>query len=238
MLANPRLRGKLGAGIALGSRDDGQTQLVELCRRIAGALQIEGPWFAQFKEDRHGEPNLVEINARIAGSSGFTRLCGANIPLMSVFMYMGENVRVPPLKRGLTVNRNLGSLVEGVSFTWVIWDLDDTLVRKDGKVDPESVACLLDCHNRGKRQILVTKNASPDDTLAHLHIPRVFEKIYQTDRKVDEIARVIESNRINVDDCVVVNDSFTELFELQRRMPQLRTVTPDALGVLGREGIS
>lgn len=238
LLANPRLRGKLGAGIALGSRDDGRAELADQCRRIAGALRIEGPWFAQFKEDGTGEPVLVEVNARIAGSSGFTRLAGANIPLMSVFMFMGNDVRVPTVKRGLTVNRSLASWCEGVSFTWVIWDLDDTLVRKDGKVDPESIACLLDCHNRGKRQLLVTKNAAPDETLARLHIPRVFERIHQTNAKVDEIVRVIQTIGIGLNDCVVVNDSFTELFELQRRLPGVRTVTPDALAALGREGIS
>ncbi len=238
LLANPRLRGKLGAGIALGSRDDGRTELVELCRKIAGALRIEGPWFAQFKEDGDGALTLVEVNTRIAGSSGFTRLAGANIPLMSVFMFMGNDVSVPPLKPGLTVNRSLGSLVEGVPFSWVIWDLDDTLVRKDGKADPESVACLLDCHNRGKRQLLVTKNPAPEETLARLHIPRVFEAIYQTGAKVDEILRAIRSHAIDVDDCIVVNDSFTELFELHQREPRLRTVTPDALAALGREGVS
>ena len=238
MLANPRRRGKLGAGIALGSRDDGRPDLVEECRRITGALRIEGPWFAQFKEDASGAPILVEVNARIAGSGGFTRLSGANIPLMSVFMFMGDQIRVPPIRHGLTVNRSLASWVEGAPFTWVIWDLDDTLVRRDGKVDPESVACLLDCHNRRKRQVLVTKNATPLETLVRLHIPHVFEAIHQTNAKVDEIMRVIEAYRIPIADCVVVNDSFTELFELQRRLPGLRTVTPDALAALGREGIS
>jgi predicted HAD superfamily phosphohydrolase YqeG len=238
ILANPRLRGKLGAGIALGSRDDGRSDLVEACGRISGALPIEGPWFAQFKEDASGAPVLVEVNARIAGSGGFTRLSGANIPLMSVFMFMGNEVRVPQIRHGLTVNRSLASWVEGALFTWVIWDLDDTLVRKDGKADPESVACLLDCHNRGKRQVLVTKNAAPEESLARLHIPRVFEAIHQTKEKVNEIVRIVETHRIPIADCVVVNDSFTELFELQRRLPGLRTVTPDALAALGREGIS
>ncbi len=238
LLAHPRLRGRIGSGIALGSRHDGRDELIAQCRAIAAALRIEGPWFAQFREDAAGVPTLVEVNTRIAGSSGFTRLSGANLPLMSVFLYLGQDVRVPPIAPGLIVNRNLANQVEGPAFSWVIWDLDDTLVRKDGKVDPESVACLLECHNRGKRQILVTKNKSPEATVARLHIPDVFERIHQTDRKIDEIVKVIESNRIPLHECVVVNDSYTEMFELHARLPGLRCVTPDALSVLGREGIA
>jgi hypothetical protein len=237
LLAHPRLRGRVGSGIALGSWHDGREDLVKACRGIARTLRIEGPWFAQFKEDEAGNATLVEVNTRVAGSSGFTRLSGANIPLMSVFLYTGETVRVPPVTSGLVVNRNLTNHVEGLEFDWVIWDLDDTLVRKDGKVDPESVACLLDCHNRGKRQILVTKNTSPVETLTRLHIPNVFEAIHQTDRKADETLRAIEQHEISIARCVVVNDSFTELFELHELEPRLRTVTPDALSALGREGI-
>jgi len=238
LLAHPRLRGRIGSGIALGSRHDRRDELIDACRKIVAAIRIEGPWFAQFREDAHGIPTLVEVNTRIAGSSGFTRLSGANIPLISVFMFMGNTVRVPRIKPGLTVNRNLVSHVEGMEFDWVIWDLDDTLIRKDGKVDPESVACLLDCHNRGKRQVLITKNPDPVAALQRLHIPNVFERIHQTDRKVDQIIAAVDSHEIPIERCVVVNDSYTELFELEDRAPLLRTVTPDALSALGREGLS
>jgi predicted HAD superfamily phosphohydrolase YqeG len=238
LVAHPRLRGRTGMGIALSSRHYGGGALVEHCRRIANALRIEGPWFAQFKEDNEGRPKLLEVNTRVAGSSGFTRLSGANLPLISVFMYMGHPVRVPQIKPQLLVNRCLYSQVEGVMFDWVIWDLDDTLVRKDGKADPDSVACLIDCHNRGKRQLLVTKNAAPKETMQRLGIPDLFEAVVQTGRKVDATLAAIETHHIDIDACIVVNDSYTELFELQERAPRLRTVTPDALSVLGREGLA
>lgn len=237
LVAHPRLRGRTGMGIALSSRHGGET-LGEHCRNIAKTLRIEGPWFAQFKEDANGRPTLLEVNTRIAGSSGLTRLSGANLPLMSVFMYMGHPVRVPTLKSDLLVSRYLHNQVEGVAFDWVVWDLDDTLVRKDGKADPDSVACLIDCHNRGKRQLLVTKNPAPKETMQRLGIPSLFEEVIQTSRKVDAILAAIESYGIEIDACIVVNDSYTELFELQERARRLRSITPDALSVLGREGLA
>lgn len=33
----------------------------------------------------------------------------------------------------------------------------------------------------------------------------------------------------------MINDSYTETFAIQERYPTLRTLTPDALEVLGRE---
>jgi hypothetical protein len=55
---------------------------------------------------------------------------------------MGYAITVPRLLQGVRVNRFLRTAGEIADFDWVIWDLDDTPVRKDGKVDPDVVARL------------------------------------------------------------------------------------------------
>lgn len=238
LFGNIRLRGRIGQGVALGSRYVHRPDILESCASIAQRIRIEGPWFAQFKVSVLGVPTLMEVNARIAGSGGLTRFSGVNIPLMSVFLFMGARVTVPKLSPGVLVNRTLVGNVETPAFKWVIWDMDDTLVRKDGKPDPDSMACLFDCHNRGLRQILVTKNPDPLGMLREHKIPNFFVEIRQTQDKILEVERILDEYQIDPRDGVMVNDAYSEILFLQERIPDLRIVTPDALCVLGREGLS
>ena len=164
-----------------------------------------------------------------------TRMSGVNIPLISVFLFMGYAVTVPRLLPGARINRFLRSVGEVADFDWVIWDLDDTLVRKDGKVDPEVVARLYDLHNQGKRQLLLTKNLDPEAVLSRLALPRLFEEVRGVTDKPAAVAGLLRDWGIDVARCVMINDSATENLAIQALHPDLRVLQPDVLDVLQRE---
>ncbi len=237
LFANARLRANIGRGIALGTRTVHDPHIQESIERIAGHLRIEGPWFAQFKENAQGEPVLIEINARVGGSMTLTRLSGVNIPLIAVFMYTGHPVRVPQPRSEIVLNRCLRNFAEPEPFEWAIWDWDDTLLRKDGKPDPESIACLYDLNNRGVRQLLLSKNADAPALLQQHRLPDFFVEVRCAEDKAGALAEWFERYHIAPSRCIVINDSYAELFLLQERFPELRILSPDALEYLGREKI-
>lgn len=235
LFANVRVRGRIGRGIALGTSAAESSQILTYVRRVADVLRIKGPWFAQFKENDRHEPVLTEFNARIAGSMTLTRMCGVNIPLLAFFIFTGHTVRVPTARRDVLLNRSLCNFVESSPIEWVIWDWDDTIIRKDGKPDPDVIACLYDLNNRGIGQALVSRNPQLAELIEAHHIPPFFvEKRYGED-KIAEIGRLMERHSIEPRTCVIVNDSYSELFALQECYPSVRIVTPDALELLGRE---
>ncbi|HEX7008725.1 MAG TPA: ATP-grasp domain-containing protein, partial [Phycisphaeraceae bacterium] len=209
LVANPRRRDRIGRGIALGSVATDEHGLRELTQRIAQRLRIAGPWFAQFKLDRDGQPRLMEVNARVGGSMGLTRLAGVNIPLLAVFIYQGVPVRVPTLTPGLRVNRCLRNLAELEGAAWVVWDWDDTLLRKDGKADPEAVAALVDCHNRGLRQLLLTRNSEAQQQMAARGVPALFEQVICAQDKVAAMRSLLAKLGCEASAVVMVNDSNT-----------------------------
>jgi len=234
LFCNPRVRGRIGQGIALGTEPFADSRIDDCVARAADALKIEGPWFAQFKENEDGQPVLLEINPRIGGSSTLTRLCGVNIPLISAFMYAGHDVKIPKLQPVL-LNRCMRNFVDAPALDWVIWDWDDTIVRKDGKPDPAAVACMVDLENRGIRQLLLSRNSDAPALLAKHRIPDYFVEKAWAEDKVGAIATLVQRHGIDLTRCIMVNDSYTETFAVQERYPALRTATPDALEVLGRE---
>jgi len=232
-----RLRGSVGRSISLGTKQVRDEEIEGHVRAIATELRIEGPWFAQFKRNAEGRPVLLEINARGGGSTGLTRLGGVNLPLLTVFVYHGVPVRVPRPRAGLTVVRRLRNLVEGVSVDAVIWDLDDTLIRKDRRPDPDCMAALYDLRNRGVRQFLLTRNGDVEIVIDHHIVPRVFEAITVADDKMNGLETMLRAYALDPSRVAVVNDSWSENLAFQQRLPGLNTLTPDMLELLGRERV-
>ncbi len=237
LFCGPRLRGRIGRGISLGTKTITCSRIEEYVRMIAERIRIEGPWFAQFKVSRSGQLTLMEINARVGGSMTMTRLAGVNIPLLALFLYKGLEVEVPSLLPGMVLNRCLVNHIEGKDFSCVLWDLDDTLLRKDGKPDPEAMASLFDCHNRGIKQLLLTKNPNVHALLTAHGIPLFFDEVLYAEDKLFAVRPLLNRHGILAEDCVAVNDSNTEKLALQHMLPRLRVIGPDALEVLGREKV-
>lgn len=233
--AGPRVRGHVGRGISLGTAALDRPDLEEHAARIAEAIPLAGPWFAQFKEASDGTPTLLEVNARVAGSMTLSRLSGVNIPLLAAFSFMGWDVEVPEPVAGLTLNRALRNVGEMAPFEWTVWDLDDTLIRKDGKPDPDALACLYDLHNRGVRQLLLTRNADHAAILERGLVPAVFVEMRATQDKAAELDDLLRAHAIDPARCVLVNDSVRENLAIGRRHPALRVLMPDALAALGAE---
>jgi ATP-grasp in the biosynthetic pathway with Ter operon len=236
--ANVRLRGHVGRGIALGSRGVHRREILAHVAAIADAVPIEGPWFAQFKEAADGRPKLMEVNVRVAGSMALTRFSGPNIPQLAAFLFLGCSVEVPRSIGGGVINRCLRSIGAVDDFKWVVWDLEDTLLRKDGRPDPDLIGCLYDLHNRGKIQTLISKHAAPLDLMAHSKIPDLFVQVRSALDKLPEMEALVAELGIDLADCIMINDSISEKLAFEKRYPELRILTPDAIDILGREPIA
>jgi hypothetical protein len=238
LVYNIRVRGKIGRSIALGTQSVKDPLIGKLMDKIADKMKITGPWFAQFKRDKTGRPVLMEINCRMGGSSTLTRLSGVNIPLLSLFIYSGFEVKVPKLKPGLLINRALTNLGDPMPVKFAIWDLDDTLIRKDGKPDPESIAALFDLKNRGVKQILLSRKPEIDKILKFHQIPDLFLEIISDTDKGRAIKLIIKKFKIKLSDLVIINDSTVENFILSDLYPDVRITSPDSLNILGKEKIN
>jgi carbamoyl-phosphate synthase large subunit len=235
LFCNVRLRGVVNRGIALGTSSLEHPEIESHLRGIAREMAIAGPWFAQFKAAADGTLKLLEVNARVAGSMTLTRLAGVNIPLIALFLFTGHAITVPRPLKGVRLNRFLRTVGEIADFDAVIWDLDDTIIRPDGKPDPEVLARIYDFRNQGKRQVVVSRNPDAEAVLAANLIPRAFVDVLVVEDKVAALGPVLSELGIPPARCVMVNDSVSEGLEIAETQPDLRVVMPDALDVLARE---
>jgi hypothetical protein len=127
-----------------------------LAERINSAMDFNGAWFCQFKM-KGDEPVLMEVAARIGGSSGLNRAIGVNLPLADVFNWMGVDVTFAPNGAG-AIYRSLSVRAE-LPTGDIFIDLDDTLILK-GRVNWQVVAFIFK-YRDSRRIHLLTRNRDP-----------------------------------------------------------------------------
>jgi predicted ATP-grasp superfamily ATP-dependent carboligase len=196
-------------GVTNGISCDTQTvpfqdaEFMRFAEAISSKLSFTGAWFFQVKRAVNGELCLLEVAARIAGSSGLSRARGVNLSLMNLHEYRGERVTVNPSHLPASVSRKLDVRAALPYFNGRIWvDFDDTLIVK-GKVNGLLLAFLYK-YNRKGINIITRSTEDIISKMDEMGIPRtLFDDIIQIapeDRKSDFIT----------DTDLLIDDSFSE----------------------------
>ena len=155
-----RTRERIRAGIAVRSRFVGTDPFVNsMADHLNHVFNFNGAWFFQVKEDKNGEPKLMEVAPRIAGTMGLSRNRGVNLPLLTLHNILGENVEIITNSEKILLDRAFVSRYQqDMYYDCVYVDLDDTLII-DGTVNPLLIAFLHQCKNEGISVCLLTKHA-------------------------------------------------------------------------------
>jgi len=110
IFAVPRIRLQTKGGISTKGKIVRDHKIEEDCMNIAKTLGIRGPCCIQMKETEDGEPQLVEVNARLGGGTIFSTLAGANIPSLILDLVDGKNISAPKISE-ITVIRYFEEIV-------------------------------------------------------------------------------------------------------------------------------
>lgn len=96
----PRKRIKIREGISISGEFIEHKEIIEYCKLILKSLNLIGPIGIQVKADKKNIFKVLEINPRIQGTSVSALGVGVNIPLMSVYMINGKNLKLKKIKWG------------------------------------------------------------------------------------------------------------------------------------------
>jgi hypothetical protein len=214
-----------GGASQLGAMRD-EPAVRDLANAIAKKLKLVGPWFAQFKQDRHGSYKLMEINARLGGGSGICRLAGVNLPLLTVQMLAGRTVSVPGSTHTLSWVRNLRAFPTMAPFDRIVWSLSALSRPSDGKLRPRAIATLFELANQSTVQDCY--GTGVPDALAEWNLHRHFGHRHETLEAA--LRSVAGASRT-----VFVTDDPTEQREIAEARPEIRVVSGTSLEVLGME---
>jgi len=221
----PRTRSRIKAGISVHTRPTNifAEEFADWAEHINRILKPRGAWFFQAKVDAYGQPKLLEVAARLAGSSALFRAKGVNFALLSAFDAFDQDVEILVNDFDIEMDRALCNRYKlDIEYSHVYVDLDDCLIV-DGKVNYELVAFLYKAIDEDKHICLITRHRG--DLQATL-------KQYRLTQLFDEIVHVTDgrpkADFMTAEKAVFIDDSFAELKSIAYRKNHL-TLTPHQL---------
>lgn len=91
----PRKRSKMNGGISVAGSFEKNNEIIKYCEEIISSLDLDGPIGLQVKGSTKGDFKILEINPRIQGTSIAALGTGVNLPLLSVYNAIGEDINMP-----------------------------------------------------------------------------------------------------------------------------------------------
>ncbi|MGB6008047.1 ATP-grasp domain-containing protein [Castellaniella sp.] len=189
-------------------------------------LHPRGAWFFQARQDSTGQPRLLEVATRFAGSSALQRGLGVNLPLLSAFDAFDWPVSIAANRYPIELDRALENRFRiQIDYRHVYVDLDDCLLIK-GRVNTELLAFLYKAIDNGCTITLLTRHAGDlHETLRRTRLQAVFDRIVHiTDGG-------LKSDHIDLLPAIFIDDSFRE----REAVAQLRGIpvfAPDMIETL------
>ncbi|WP_042428160.1 ATP-grasp domain-containing protein [Comamonas granuli] len=224
--ARGRDRVSNGISVRTSPSADFQAEFAHWAQQIHQALQPRGAWFFQAREDAQGRPRLLEVAARLGGSSGLFRCMGVNFALLSAFDAFDGDVSITPNAYPIVLDRALDNRYRiAIQYSQVFVDLDDCLLVQ-GRVNHQLVGYLYKAISDGKRITLLTRHKRPPEaTLREYRLQALF------DRVIHLSAEEKKSDHIDCQDAIFIDDSFAERQEVAQRK-KIPVFAPDMVEAL------
>jgi len=200
-----RKRNRISNGICVESEKSELTFRPQ-AQAISDTFKMRGAWFFQTKEDKDGIPTLLEISVRPAGSSGFHRAIGVNLPLLAAYDACGMDIDVMPGKYTVSAYRSLTThFTTDLEFDTVYCDWDDT-VMCESKLYPKMYVLLLQFRSEGKGIVFVTRSKTLIHGAAHILEPTRIHYLKSEMLKSQSVLKITKS--------IFIDDSHAERKEV------------------------
>lgn len=223
-----RRRNRISNGVSVNTSpsEDFAEEFAHWAHTINGLLKPRGAWFFQAREDSLGQPRLLEVAARLGGSSGLFRCQGINFALLSAFDAFEQDVEIALNAYWIELDRALDNRYKiEIHYTDVFVDLDDCLLAR-GRLNHQLVCFLYQALSAGKRLTLITRHAQdPAETLRELRLRELFDEVVHITDGRPKSAYIVTA------DAILIDDSFAERHEVALRCG-IPTFSPDMIEAL------
>lgn len=208
LFAGARVRDRIKSGISVRTHFvNNQDEFMPLIDKINQNIKMRGAWFAQFKRDEKGELCLMEVAARLGGSSALSRAKGINFALLSLFDAFDYDVKgVTVGDYDVELDRSFSECFRcDLSYKTVYVDYDDCMILDEKRVNTELAAFLYQCVNNGIRLILLTKHRGDlEKELKDFRLSGLFDRVIHIEPDDDK------KKFIDDPEAILIDDSFAE----------------------------
>ena len=216
-----RERYRISNGISVNTFPVINKKLKELSGVINKIIKFRGAWFFQAKENDNQDPVIIEIAARLGGSSSVHRNLGVNFALLSIFDAFDTNVKIDTNNYSIVLDRALDNKYKiDIDYRTVYVDFDDCLLI-NSKLNIQLIRFLYEAFSSGKRLTLITKHINDiHETLKKVRLITLFDEIISLNTNERK------SDYITDKESIFIDDSFEERSEV-KRIHKIPVFSPD-----------
>lgn len=224
--ARGRNRISNGISVRTSPSDEFSDVFADWAATINRRLRPRGAWFFQAKLDDKGQPRLLEVATRFAGSSALHRGMGVNLPLLSAFDAFEWPVAIAANRYHIELDRALENRYRiDLDYRHVYVDLDDCILLK-GKVNHLLIAFLYQAIDKGCTITLLTRHAGDlPEILCKARLQALFDHITHITDGTPKASYIDQENAIFID------DSFQERSKVARHLG-IPVFSPDMIEAL------
>jgi len=169
--------------------------------KINKKMLPQGAWFFQMKKGKDGKLKLLEVAARLAGSSSLFRNQGVNFALLSVFDSFCTDVSIVVNDCIPELDRALGNRYKlNIDYSVVYVDYDDCILI-DGRLNWQLMKYIFYVINNGKKVVLITRHTGNIwQSLREKRISEVFDEVLCVNGDESKSAYIKPMGAIFIDD--------------------------------------
>lgn len=213
LFSRARLRKRISNGISVSTIEadkDVTDELKKISIVINEKLQLRGAWFYQLKRSEDGILKVIEVAARLGGSSALFRAKGINFASLTLWDALGKDVEIIENNYEIELDRALDHKFKlHVDYKKVYIDFDDTLLL-DNKINLDLVTFLFQCINENKELICITRHAEDiEQSLEKYRLNNIFQRVIHL-KNGEPKSKFIEA------DSIFIDDSFAERKEVAK----------------------
>lgn len=213
-----RERSRIMNGISVNTKTS--KTLTERFRSFAEIINsnvpFKGSWFFQLKLDSKGDPCLLEIACRFAGSSAVHRIKGANFALANLFLTININPEFIVNDFEIESDRALNTKFKlNTTYDTIFIDYDDTIII-DGKVNLDAIHFIFQSINENKKIILITKHKGDVfKSLNQFKLTNLFDVVMHLNQNDEKTNSIEETGYMNA---IFIDDSFEERRKVNNKL--------------------
>jgi len=212
----PRIRQRIMNGISVNTIPySGKIEEFDcIVQKINKAVKFRGAWFVQLKRNKENDLVLLEIAARLGGSSSLFKAKGVNFAQLTLFDAFDYDVSILENAYSVELDRALDNVFKiNIQYNEIFCDFDDCLIIEDKYVNTELISFLYQCFNESKKITLLTRHENDiKNSLKTFRLHSIFDRIIH----IDSIRR--KSDYIDNVNSIFIDDSFSERKEVFEKL--------------------
>jgi hypothetical protein len=157
--------------------------------------------FFQVKEDSDKVLKLLEVAPRIGGTSCLSRVCGVNLPLLSLYEADRIRVEIQTEQYEVRLDRALvNRFAHNISYRTLYVDFDDTVIVR-GRVNTTLIQLLYQARNQDRKLVLLTRHdGCLEARLAEFRLSGLFDQIISVPKGESKARYIADPEAVFIDD--------------------------------------